>query len=133
MFIYPVIIPSPTKYKTTTDKSIVRSNIIQNKYDLHGKLISVIPKLKRSYIKNSQSPQKMEITSFKFYKPITNMSWGRVQLCKIQKSVHSTRSRKWSSLPVAWPWSVVLSGYSNIIYIYELKKIRIQRPRDEHL
>jgi hypothetical protein len=26
--------------------------------------------------------------------------------------VHSTRSRKGKSLPVAWPWSVVLSEYS---------------------
>jgi hypothetical protein len=26
--------------------------------------------------------------------------------------VHSTRSRKWSSIPVACTWSVVLSGYS---------------------
>jgi hypothetical protein len=25
--------------------------------------------------------------------------------------VHSTRSHKWSSLPVACPWSVVISGF----------------------
>jgi len=29
------------------------------------------------------------------YKPITNMAWVRAQLCKLQKTVHSTRSRKW--------------------------------------
>ena len=27
--------------------------------------------------------------------------------------MHSTRNRKWSSLPIACPWSVVLSGYSS--------------------
>jgi len=29
------------------------------------------------------------------YKPITNTAWVRAQLCKLQKSVHSTRNRKW--------------------------------------
>jgi len=29
------------------------------------------------------------------YKPITNTAWVRAQLCKWQKKVHSTRSRKW--------------------------------------
>jgi len=29
------------------------------------------------------------------YKPITNTAWVRAQLYKLQKSVHSTRSRKW--------------------------------------
>jgi len=29
------------------------------------------------------------------YKPITNTVWVRSQLCKLQKMVHSTRSRKW--------------------------------------
>jgi len=33
------------------------------------------------------------------YKPITNTAWVRSQLCK------------WSSLPVACPCSVVLSGF----------------------
>jgi len=28
-------------------------------------------------------------------KPITNMAWVRARLCKLQKRVHSTRSRKW--------------------------------------
>ena len=28
------------------------------------------------------------------YKPITNTAWVRAQLCKLQKTVHSTRSRK---------------------------------------
>jgi len=26
---------------------------------------------------------------------LTNMAWVRARLCKLQKSVHSTRSRKW--------------------------------------
>jgi len=30
-----------------------------------------------------------------------------------QKKVQSTHSRKWYNLPVACPWSVVLSGYSD--------------------
>jgi hypothetical protein len=29
------------------------------------------------------------------YKPITNTAWVRARLCKLQKRVHSTRSRKW--------------------------------------
>jgi len=29
------------------------------------------------------------------YKPITNTAWVRAWLCKLQKSVHSTRTRKW--------------------------------------
>ena len=29
------------------------------------------------------------------------MAWVRVQLCKLQKRVHSTRSRKWSGTPVS--------------------------------
>jgi len=29
------------------------------------------------------------------YKPITNTAWVRVQLCKLQNRMHSTRSRKW--------------------------------------
>jgi hypothetical protein len=29
------------------------------------------------------------------YKPITNMAWVHARLCKLQKSVHSTRSCKW--------------------------------------
>ena len=33
-----------------------------------------------------------------------------------KKMVHSTRSRKWKSLPVACPWSVVLSGYSGFLH-----------------
>jgi hypothetical protein len=28
------------------------------------------------------------------YKPITNTAWVRALLCKLQKRVHSTRSRK---------------------------------------
>ena len=28
------------------------------------------------------------------YKPITNMVWGHIRLCRLQKRVHSTRSRK---------------------------------------
>jgi hypothetical protein len=32
--------------------------------------------------------------------------------------VHSTRSRKWYSLPVACPWSVVLSGYFGFFQHY---------------
>jgi len=27
--------------------------------------------------------------------PITNTTWVRARLCKLQKRVHSTRSRKW--------------------------------------
>jgi hypothetical protein len=50
------------------------------------------------------------------YKPITNTAWVRAQLCKLQKRVHSTRSRKWYSLPVACPWSVVLFGYSGFFH-----------------
>jgi len=41
----------------------------------------------------------------------SNYSRFRAQLCKLQKRVHSTRSRKWWSLPVACPGSVVLSGF----------------------
>ena len=33
------------------------------------------------------------------YKPITNTAWFGAQLWKLQKRVHSTRSRKWYSLP----------------------------------
>ena len=40
-----------------------------------------------------------------------NTAWIRAWLCKLQKRVHSTRSRKSYSLPVTCPWSVVLSGY----------------------
>jgi len=29
------------------------------------------------------------------YKPITNTVWVHARLCKLQKRVHSTRSRKW--------------------------------------
>jgi len=29
------------------------------------------------------------------YKPITNTTWVRARLCKLQKRVHLTRSRKW--------------------------------------
>jgi len=29
------------------------------------------------------------------YKPITNTAWVRARLCKLQKRLHSTRSRKW--------------------------------------
>ena len=35
-----------------------------------------------------------------------------------KKKVHSTRSRKWYSLSVAFPWSVVLSGYSGFLHHY---------------
>ena len=31
----------------------------------------------------------------KSYNPITNTVWVRARLCKLQKRVHSTRSRKW--------------------------------------
>jgi len=31
----------------------------------------------------------------KSYKSITNTAWVRARLCKLQKRVHSTRSRKW--------------------------------------
>ena len=31
------------------------------------------------------------------YKPITNTAWFRARLCKLQKRVHSTRSRKFTS------------------------------------
>ena len=48
--------------------------------------------------------------------PITNTSWVRAQLCKLEKRMHSTRSRKCYSLPVAFPWSVVLSRYSGFFY-----------------
>jgi hypothetical protein len=47
---------------------------------------------------------------------ITNMAWVRARLCKLQKRVHSARSRMWSSLPVACPGSVVLSGYSGFFH-----------------
>jgi len=50
------------------------------------------------------------------YKSITNTTWVHTLLCKLQKKVRSTRSRKWSSLPVACPWSVVLSGYSGFFH-----------------
>jgi len=47
------------------------------------------------------------------HKPNTNTAWVRARLCKLPaKRVHSTHSRKWWSLPVACPWSVVLSRYS---------------------
>jgi hypothetical protein len=36
--------------------------------------------------------------------------------CKLQKRVHSSRSRKLSSLSVACPWPVVLSGYSGVFH-----------------
>ena len=29
------------------------------------------------------------------YKPIANTVWVRARFCKLQKMVHSTRSRKW--------------------------------------
>jgi len=32
------------------------------------------------------------------------------------KLVHSIRRRKWYSLPVACPWSMVLSGYSGFLH-----------------
>ena len=50
------------------------------------------------------------------YKPITNTAYVRARLCKLQKRVHSTSSRKWKSLPVTCPWSVVLSGYSGFFH-----------------
>ena len=50
------------------------------------------------------------------YKPITNVVWVHAQFCKLQKRVHSTRSRKWYSLPVACPWSVVLYRYSGFFH-----------------
>jgi len=50
------------------------------------------------------------------YKPIINTVWVRARLCKLQKRVHSTHSRKWWSLPVTCPWSVVLSGYSGFFH-----------------
>jgi len=42
---------------------------------------------------------------------------GSRRVCKLQKMVHSTHSRKWSSLPVACTWSVVLSGYSGFFHL----------------
>jgi len=44
------------------------------------------------------------------------MAWVRTRLIKLQKRVHLTRSRMWKSLPVACPWSVVLSGYSGFLH-----------------
>jgi hypothetical protein len=46
-----------------------------------------------------------------FYK----MAWVRARLTK---RVHLTRSRKWWSLLVGCPWSVVLSGYSGFLHHY---------------
>jgi hypothetical protein len=50
------------------------------------------------------------------YKLITNMAWVHARLCKLQKRVHLTRSRKLQCLPVACPWSLVLSGYSGFFH-----------------
>ena len=52
-------------------------------------------------------------------KPITNTHyavWVCALLCKLQKRVHLTRSRKWQCLPIACPWSVVLSVYSGFFH-----------------
>jgi hypothetical protein len=51
-------------------------------------------------------PWASNFGSNRSYKPITNTAWVRARLCKLQKRMHSTRSRKWQSLPVAiWsPW-----------------------------
>jgi hypothetical protein len=38
------------------------------------------------------------------YNPITNTVWVHSHLYRLHKRVHSTRSRKWYSLPVACPW-----------------------------
>jgi len=35
------------------------------------------------------------MTCFISYKPITNTAWIRARLCKLQKRLHSTRSRTW--------------------------------------
>ena len=43
-------------------------------------------------------------------------SWVRARLCKLQNRVHSTCSRKLASLPVTYPWSVVLSWYSGFVF-----------------
>jgi hypothetical protein len=40
-------------------------------------------------------PGSYVVGSNNSYKPITNTAWVRSQLCKLQKRVHSTRSRKW--------------------------------------
>jgi len=45
--------------------------------DLHGSMSSVVGLPNNSY------------------NPITNTAWIRARLCKLQKIVHSTRSRKW--------------------------------------
>jgi len=51
------------------------------------------------------------------YKSITeNTACVLARLCKLQKRVHSTRSRKSYSLPAACPWSVVLSRDSGFFH-----------------
>jgi hypothetical protein len=61
-------------------------------------------------------PRNKPIWFSNSYKPIANTAWVRARLCKLQKRVHSIRSRKWQSLPVACPWSVVLSEYSGFFH-----------------
>jgi hypothetical protein len=38
---------------------------------------------------------EMVVGSNSSYKPITNTAWVRAPICKLQKRVHSIRSRKW--------------------------------------
>jgi hypothetical protein len=46
------------------------------------------------------------------YKSITNTAWVRARLCKLQKGRIRLAAARDKSLPVACPWSVVLTGYS---------------------
>ena len=48
--------------------------------------------------------------------PIVSTARVRAPALYITKRVHSTRSCKWWSLPVACPWSVVLFGYSGFFH-----------------
>ena len=50
------------------------------------------------------------------YKPITNTTWVRAQLCKLQKGCTRLAAASDKSLPVACPWSMVLSGNSGFFH-----------------
>jgi hypothetical protein len=54
-------------------------------------LTSACDELRNRYKKEKQKQLELSSNS---YKPITNTAWVGARLCKLQKRVHSTRSRK---------------------------------------
>jgi hypothetical protein len=68
-----------------------------NKKQIHEKYHYGISKMKENEItvKMHNNAEHVYTKSILINdKPITNISWVRAQLCKLQKRVHSTRSRK---------------------------------------